>query len=609
MHRRTAFLVAVTLGVLAAPRSFSDTRVWTGAASRYWSNPGNWSPAGALAGGDLLVFPPEVSNEAMTNDLPAGFAIGGAQFADHYTLDGNTLTVTGNITGGTGTWSAPLKLGGAAGIDTLMLFYGAIDVNGQTLTIGRATLYGPLNGTGSIVVTKRLDLSAAGDYSGTLQGPFITLAGATLPNMVVNVGLTGYGAVGTVTVPPHWELFPTGGDLHTKSLALNGDLLTFVGPSLFPLQVTGSVTLGGGSLFLTGNAPAVGQTITIIDNDGTDPVNGTFAGLPEHGVMVRDGVRFMVSYTGGDGNDVTVTVVPEVSVMLSQSAATSLFGEPLTLTATVTDSVGGAATFFADGMTLGTAAVTNGTASLVVATLDAGGHQLVAEYLDASSVPISHLVTPAPTTINVRPTVPVYVGSSPELTVTVAATTSPALRPDGTVEVSGAVVVGRETFADGSILLRLTPLPPGAHTLSVAYAGSSRFQPSSTTVVQTVQLPAVSVHGLRVREGDDGKTTVMVPVTLSAPVALPVRVAFSLVPGTAAEDVDYDRAGGVVNIAPGEQTVAVELHIIGDTAVEPDETFTIVISDPDNCTIETASALIVIENDDAPSPRKRAVRH
>src|SRR5207244_4487626 len=39
----------------------------------------------------------------------------------------------------------------------------------------------------------------------------------------------------------------------------------------------------------------------------TDPVGGTFAGLPE-GAAVSVGVRnFTVSYHGGDGNDVTLT--------------------------------------------------------------------------------------------------------------------------------------------------------------------------------------------------------------------------------------------------------------------------------------------------------------
>jgi hypothetical protein len=45
----------------------------------------------------------------------------------------------------------------------------------------------------------------------------------------------------------------------------------------------------------------------IIDNDGTDPVTGTFAGLPEGASVVGEGWLFRISYTGGTGNDVTLT--------------------------------------------------------------------------------------------------------------------------------------------------------------------------------------------------------------------------------------------------------------------------------------------------------------
>jgi hypothetical protein len=50
--------------------------------------------------------------------------------------------------------------------------------------------------------------------------------------------------------------------------------------------------------------------ITLIDNDGTDAVSGTFAGLPQNAVVTAGGARYRISYTGGTGNDVTLTVVP-----------------------------------------------------------------------------------------------------------------------------------------------------------------------------------------------------------------------------------------------------------------------------------------------------------
>ncbi|REK19327.1 MAG: hypothetical protein DWQ37_01375, partial [Planctomycetota bacterium] len=76
------------------------------------------------------------------------------------------------------------------------------------------------------------------------------------------------------------------------------------------LEVSGTVNLGGatfeGSLS-SGFVPTLGQQFTIVDNDGADPVSGTFAGLPEGAGVIIDGQGFTVSYVGGDGNDVVLT--------------------------------------------------------------------------------------------------------------------------------------------------------------------------------------------------------------------------------------------------------------------------------------------------------------
>jgi hypothetical protein len=70
----------------------------------------------------------------------------------------------------------------------------------------------------------------------------------------------------------------------------------------------GSVTLGGATLQL-GISPVAAGTIMMIDNDGSDPVNGTFAGLPEGAVVTTyRNARARISYIGGDGNDVTLTI-------------------------------------------------------------------------------------------------------------------------------------------------------------------------------------------------------------------------------------------------------------------------------------------------------------
>jgi hypothetical protein len=56
-------------------------------------------------------------------------------------------------------------------------------------------------------------------------------------------------------------------------------------------------------------SPGLSNTFTLINNDGFDPVVGTFAGLPEGANLSLSGQQFQISYTGGDGNDVVLTAI------------------------------------------------------------------------------------------------------------------------------------------------------------------------------------------------------------------------------------------------------------------------------------------------------------
>jgi hypothetical protein len=51
----------------------------------------------------------------------------------------------------------------------------------------------------------------------------------------------------------------------------------------------------------------IGKRFTIVDNDGTDPVSGTFNGLPQGTTLLIGSANFQITYHGGDGNDVVLT--------------------------------------------------------------------------------------------------------------------------------------------------------------------------------------------------------------------------------------------------------------------------------------------------------------
>lgn len=92
------------------------------------------------------------------------------------------------------------------------------------------------------------------------------------------------------------------------------------------LNVTGMVTIGSNVTLSTslynGFMPVGGESLTIIENDGSDAVTGTFDGLSEDTALTIGGVPFVITYAGGDGNDVQL-LAPSIEF----GAATYSFDE------------------------------------------------------------------------------------------------------------------------------------------------------------------------------------------------------------------------------------------------------------------------------------------
>jgi autotransporter-associated beta strand protein len=192
----------------------------------------------------------------------------------------------------------------------------------------------PIYGSASAVVRKdgagTLALDAINSYGGTttvLAGGLRVngqIGALTLENGdgVSSSRLIGTGIIGAITSPGGAYLIsPAGqgvGKLHTGSLSsMTGDVFTFDLNGKRPTQsdsiaVTGTVDLSGaGALDVRLNyVPKRGHKFTLIENDGTDPVIGRFAGAEDGALIWIDSHRFRISYTGGDGNDVTLTAKP-----------------------------------------------------------------------------------------------------------------------------------------------------------------------------------------------------------------------------------------------------------------------------------------------------------
>jgi autotransporter-associated beta strand protein len=263
---------------------------------------------------------------------------------------GNGSDTIGPLTIGGGDVFGNVTLGGdvqASGTGAIFanINLGTAGARGFSIAPGVVLTVAALQGTGGINKTGAGTLALVGTnaYTGvTLISQGTVLVNGKVPGPVAVAGgtLMGTGTVGGINVTSG-ELGPGAspgrltsngtvsfGSAGTMRVEING---TTAATQYDQLTVAGSVLLGNAALAATfGFAPSLGQTFILIDNDGTDPVNGTFAGLPEGAVVHAGSVSARITYVGGTGNDVALTAAALTSY-LAEGATSDFFDMQIAL--------------------------------------------------------------------------------------------------------------------------------------------------------------------------------------------------------------------------------------------------------------------------------------
>ena len=120
--------------------------------------------------------------------------------------------------------------------------------------------------------------------------------------------------------------------------------------------------------------------------------------------------------------------------------------------------------------------------------------------------------------------------------------------------------------------------------------------------------PTLSIADASQVEGNNSYNYMTFTVTLSAASDQTVTVNWSTGDGTATSGTDYANNGDVLTFAPGETSKTFDILLGYDTDFEPDETFTITLSDASNATIADDSAIGTIINDD-PNPNPPVINN
>jgi autotransporter-associated beta strand protein len=223
---------------------------------------------------------------------------------------------------------------------------GTVTLGGHALIIGSnslSTIFSGLiqDGTGVGAIAKigtgTLTLSGANTYTG----------GTTVSSAILLVSNTSGSATGTGAVSVNGGTLGGSGIIAgAVTVGINANTASFLAPSKgakrpATLAIQGALTLNDDSTYLykldtkhrvsdqvlaqgvtiddgakfslrasgTTQLP-LGQVFTVINNTGASGISGQFHNLADDAIVSIGGNNLQASYSGGDGNDLTLTVVP-----------------------------------------------------------------------------------------------------------------------------------------------------------------------------------------------------------------------------------------------------------------------------------------------------------
>jgi large repetitive protein len=422
----------------------------------------------------------------------------------------------------------------------------------------------PITSTGGLLKAGagrlELNINAADPYGLTTiaQGDVEVEAGTIIGDVALNAGSSGslsgtgtvgniYGpggaattAIGTVNPGLNGGATPVFGILNSTGNAVWGPQTTFsvdlsngesnappvAGKDYDQLSSTGNVSINNAILGGTsGLGTRIGDQFTIISTTGAvtgqfdQVVAGTLTAIPQGGPAFIGGVKYIVQYNPSSVVLTRTLDTATVAITSSDATTTSVYGQDVIFTATVTPEPG--ASLPAAGATI-TFTLDQGTPnqhtfapltlnSLNQATVDpqslpaglwtvGSAHTIDAVFNDSTNTFLTPVSAPRFTdtvvpnnvsiTLTPQPAAPVY-GQQVTVTATVVPTVAPTVA--GTVNPTGDMVFtldpGTPTQQVIRIPLNMPPLPasenavatfsiapnllaPGAHTITVSYVGT-----------------------------------------------------------------------------------------------------------------------------------------
>ncbi|MBI3922981.1 MAG: hypothetical protein HY318_16285, partial [Armatimonadetes bacterium] len=121
----------------------------------------------------------------------------------------------------------------------------------------------------------------------------------------------------------------------------------------------------------------------------------------------------------------------------------------------------------------------------------------------------------------------------------------------------------------------------------------------TATITDDDAPPGLSISDVSVTEGNSGTTGAVFVVSLSAASGKTITVDYTTANGSAQAGTDYIALTGSMTFAPGDISESVTVTVNGDTLREPDEDFSVNLSNQTNASLLDAAGKCTLINDDA----------
>jgi len=335
----------------------------------------------------------------------------------------------------------------------------------------------------------------------------------------------------------------------------------------------------------------------IVNNDGTDPVTGTFAGLPEGALIVTGNRGFTISYAGGDGNDIVLNAL--AIVLAPPTLPDGMAGAAYSQTLTATGGIGPPFTFaVSSGPLPPDLTLASATGVLSGTPTSPGTFAFSVSATDSASIAGSHaysivVLPPLPAIVIAPATLPdARVGTAYSQTVTATGGAGPPF----TFTVSAGSLPAGLTLASATGVLSGTPTADGTFAFTVSASDAASMNGSKAYSLIVRPQPTVEPIVLAPATLPPGTPGTAYSQTLTATGGAGPPFTFTVSAGSLPTGLTLDSATGVLSGTPASVgTFAFTISATDSAGVSGSQAYSLVVTVvTSNVAIPTLSSLALL---------------